>query len=152
MIGAETERADPAGHYKAHVAVVEVVFADRGERHLADLGPCGGDGEVDRFGRVKKAVDVLLESEDAVVIKPDSFKDAVSVKQAVVEDGDLRIRLRIEVPVDVDLERFSAHRGPVKGRETCPKQGGKQAIQAGRYHPKNRSTFFIALRKVSTSA
>ena len=45
---------------------------------------------------------MLLELEDVPVERPDALKDAVAVEKPVVEDGDLRLGFRDEVPVQVD--------------------------------------------------
>ena len=69
----------------------------------------------------------------------------------MVEDRNFRILLRIEIPVDVDLERDSAHKGQLKGLATLPEGNGKASISRKRNQPKKRSTFFMARRKISTS-
>ena len=47
---------------------------------------------------------MFLEQENAAVVKADAFKDAVAVEQAVIEHGNLGVRLIDELAVEIDFE------------------------------------------------
>ncbi len=60
------------------------------------------DLQVDGLGRVVQPFEVAVQFEDSAVVRADSFEYAVAVEEAVVEDADLRLGLRVELAVDVD--------------------------------------------------
>ena len=62
----------------------------------------GGNGEVNGFGGVEQAIDVLLQPEHAAVVKTNALKDAVTIKQTVIEDRNLRVGLIIKLSIDVN--------------------------------------------------
>ena len=46
---------------------------------------------------------MFIETEDAALVEADAFKDAVTIEEAVVEDGDFGFGFRVELTVDVDV-------------------------------------------------
>ena len=47
---------------------------------------------------------MLLQQKDAAVVKADALKDAVAIKQAVIEHGNFGVGLIDELAVEVDFE------------------------------------------------
>ena len=61
---------------------------------------------------------MLLEQEDAAVVKPDALEDAVAIEQAVIEHGNLGVGLIDELAVEIDFEvlhQFSSLPWPAGG-------------------------------------
>src|SRR5262249_5001898 len=116
---------------------------------VGHLLPADRDLEKDPLGRFVEAVDVLLEAGEPSGIRADSFEDAVALKQTMVEDADLCVRLLIQLSTHVDL---GAHRrGPLgagdplrsrhetlvseklrRERETIPRFALRRAERPGR--------------------
>jgi hypothetical protein len=62
---------------------------------------------------------VRFHAKDATVVKTDAFKNAITIKQAVIEDRNLGFGLIEEFAVNVDLERFLRRSG---GRGGLPRR------------------------------
>jgi hypothetical protein len=50
---------------------------------------------------------MLIQPEDPIVVESDSLKNSIAVEQPMVEYGNLRLGLVVEVSVDVDFEVHS---------------------------------------------
>src|SRR3989441_6255274 len=85
-----------------NVPLMDVVPSARLEDDVRHLLFRVRDLEVDGLGRVVQAVEVAVQFEDSAVVRADSLEYAVAVEEAVVEDADLRLGLRVELAVDVD--------------------------------------------------
>ena len=58
----------------------------------------------DRPGRIPKTVNVFIQTEYPIIVKPDSFEYPVTIEETMVKYGNLRLGLVVEVSVDVDFE------------------------------------------------
>ena len=56
------------------------------------------------MGRFVETIDVLPEFENHPVVRPDSFENAVAIKQTVIHHGDGGLVSLLELAVDVDEE------------------------------------------------
>src|SRR5690606_8976037 len=70
-------------------------FAQGGTRHR--------QLQQDRLGGILESFEVFLQPEDALLIETNSLKDAVPVKESVIEDRDLRIRRVNKRSVEINL-------------------------------------------------
>ncbi len=64
------------------------------------------DFQQNRLGGTKQPVNVLLQFEHAAMISADALKNAVAVKQTVIEHGHLRIALAAIFAVNVNFHQF----------------------------------------------
>lgn len=92
----EADLARAARDGDAQIGVVQAVARDG----VADeIGPVlFGNGQLqsDQFGRPLQAGQVLLEHEDAAVVGAQRLVDAVTIEEAMVEDGNQRLFARDE--------------------------------------------------------
>src|SRR5208337_4696731 len=82
-----------------------------GNRNIQQNGPRRG----------KEAVNVLLQLEHPAVIRPQALEDAVTIKQAVVEDGYFCVPLVVIFPVNMDLHSYATQN---YGKTTAPRNHG----------------------------
>jgi hypothetical protein len=50
---------------------------------------------------------MFIEPENSIVVESDAFEHSIAVEQTMVEYGNLRLGLVVEVSVDVDFEVHS---------------------------------------------
>src|SRR5262249_33434963 len=106
----------------ARLARIETKIAGAARDDQTNVAPAGirGDRTIDRVhhllaihrnlesnsaGTFVEPIDVLAEPKDLTVVDADAFEHSIAVKQAVVVNADLGIRLVEEFSVDVDLGR-----------------------------------------------
>ena len=87
----QTQRAHTARHHEPDVAVADFIFPAGPDDRVHDFRVRHRDFEQDGFCGTEQPVNVLLELEHAAVVGADAFEDPVAVKQAVVEDRNLRV-------------------------------------------------------------
>ena len=104
FVRVQAQVALAARDHQPDVAVAQVVLAARLQHRLAHRVALQRDGQQNRLGRVVKPVEVLLQEEDAPVVKADALKHAVAVKQAVIEHGNLGVRFVHELAVEIDFQ------------------------------------------------
>src|SRR5207245_928551 len=73
------------------------------------------DLQVDGLGGVVQPFEVAVQFEDSAVVRAGSFEYAVAVEEAMIEDADLRLGLRVELAVDVDTQLHAGD--PERGME-----------------------------------
>ena len=89
----QTERAHAARHHQPDITVADFIFPAGLDDRTRDLRGRHRNFKQDGFGRIKQPVNVLLEFEHAAVISANALKNPITIKQAVIEDRNLRITL-----------------------------------------------------------
>ena len=99
----QAERAHAARHDEADVAVAQFVRTNGFDRGLHHLRVRQRDVQKNRLGRIKQAVNVFLELENTAVVGADAFKNAVAIKQTVVEHGHLGVAFAAKFSINKNL-------------------------------------------------
>src|SRR5262249_26626805 len=103
LVGVEAEGAGAAGDDETDVAVLLALGLDGPQDFLVHAVARPGDLQVEVFGALVEAFDVLVKAEDLAGVDTDALENAVAVEQAVVVDRDGGAGLVDELAVDVDL-------------------------------------------------
>ena len=53
---------------------------------------------------------MFFEPEDKPIVKANALENSVAIKQTMIEDGNLRVRFGIKLPVDIDFRVLDAYR------------------------------------------
>ena len=104
----EPHRPHAARDHRADVAVAKAVRLHRLHGRADQFLGRHRDREQQRFRAVVDTPRVLFETEDAPIVKADALEAAVAIKQAVIEDRNLRLRFRDNLSVEVN-EQFFRH-------------------------------------------
>jgi len=99
----QAKRAHAARDDEADVTFAQLVFPARLDGGLHQFRMRQWNLKQNRFGGVEQPVNMLLELEDAAVVNADAFKNAVAVKQSVVEHGHLGTALVEIFAVNIDF-------------------------------------------------
>ncbi len=101
----QTERAHAARHHEPDIAVAQSIFPAGLDGRLHELGVRHREFEQNRLGGTKQPVNVFLELEHAAMISADALKNAVAVKQPVIEHGHLRVALAVIFAVNENFHQ-----------------------------------------------
>jgi hypothetical protein len=50
---------------------------------------------------------MFIQTEDPIIVKSDPFEHSITVKQTMIEDGNLGLSLVVEISVNVDFKVHS---------------------------------------------
>ena len=82
----KSQIADAAGNHQTDIAVVQAGGRDRFAYGVGEFFLSVRNIQQQIMGAVVQAVHVVFQAENALVIEPDTFKNAVSIECAVVEN------------------------------------------------------------------
>jgi hypothetical protein len=100
----EAECADAAGDHESDVAVMDAVGLHRRLDGADQVLLAHRDRQTDGASGVEQPPDVRLHLEHSLVVDANPFEHAVAVQQAVIENGDLRIRFIHESVIEPNLQ------------------------------------------------
>src|SRR5882762_10476333 len=100
----EPEVPFPACDHGSDVAFSDVVPSECLQNEIRHLLFRVRDLQVDGLRGMEEPVEVSLEFEDPTVVGANALEDAIPIQEAMIEDADLRLRLRVELAVDVNAQ------------------------------------------------